>query len=135
MNICIKKQSIKAKRSMVTTISVYFAKIANDWSEEPLDLSSYQAYIIFRASKTLNDPDDTTAVIDKQMSIALDELNNPIPWTMSVSLTQTEMTIDPWVYVWAVNLVDLSEAVWNRNSETLEVIEMEILQNINKTLP
>ena len=43
----------------------------------------------------MNDTDDTSAVIQKQLVLSLDDSSNPIPGWMETPLSQLDMTIPP----------------------------------------
>ena len=90
--IALSPITIKEKTDKTFTITF------TDWNNNAIDITWYTIYFVVRFQETLDNTDDSNAVIDKQATIT-----NATNWEAELILTNIDTAIDVWTYVYEIS--------------------------------
>lgn len=93
------------------------------------NITWYTFYITFKPWNDLNTTNDSTAIIDKAMTI-----NNAVNGEISFTITESESDNPLWRYVGAISYVNSAAPTWSQFTEQLWYLYLEILPSVNKAI-
>lgn len=85
----------------------------------PVDITGATVYFTVRTESTIWDADDTTAIIQKDVTLHSDAIN----WKTTIPLTSTDTDQTPWDYLWEIQIKFSSGDIRTTNTDTIRIVQ------------